>query len=157
MSRLLLPLIAVVTACSPSSQDSSMHSPDPKTPAASPTPERAAVTEQPAAKVTTAAAPTAEPNPSPSSPAADAEGRRILSTAFVRVGPDGHLTVDLRDGRTLVLRDVTMGARDYCGAQVSPASSGSKFCGGYADVAGARPGGGPLPSEPASLDPLQAR
>ena len=30
---------------------------------------------------------------------AEAEGRRTLSAAFVRVGPDGRLTVERRDGR----------------------------------------------------------
>ena len=82
------------------------------------------------------------PGRRPDSPA-EAEGRRTLSTAFVRVGPDGHLTVELRDGRALVLRDVIMRPRDYCGVQIVGGSSGAKFCGGYAEVAAARPGGGP--------------
>jgi hypothetical protein len=73
------------------------------------------------------------------SPAA-AEGRRTLSTAFVRVGPDGHLTVELRSGRVLVLRDVVMGPKDYCGVQVRGGSGDARYCGSYADVAAARPG-----------------
>jgi len=114
-------------------------------------------TEQNAGDPTPAAQdPRAEPqgaaaNPSPAprtdSPA-EAEGRRTLSTAFVRVGPDGHLTVELRNGRTMVLRDVVMRANDYCGVQVLGGPAGKKYCGGYGDIAAARPGGGPLPGTP---------
>lgn len=94
-------------------------------------------------------------NPAPSlladSPAA-AQGRRTLSTAFVMVGPDGHLTVELHDGHALVLRDVTMRAKNYCGVLVGRPSR--SFCGTYADVAAARPGGAPPreagPAEPAA-------
>jgi hypothetical protein len=75
----------------------------------------------------------------------EAEGRRTLSTAFVMVGPDGHLTVELRSGRVLVLREVTMRPKDYCGAQVLGGRAGSRYCGGYAEVAAARPGGAPAP------------
>jgi hypothetical protein len=78
----------------------------------------------------------------------EAQGRRTLSTAFVMVGPDGHLTVELRDGRVVVLRGVVMGPRDYCGMQVMDGAAGSRFCGGYGDVAAARPGGGPAPGVP---------
>jgi hypothetical protein len=70
----------------------------------------------------------------------EALGRRTLSTAFVRVGPDGHLTVELRSGRVVVLRDVVMRARKYCGVQVIDGLPGPQYCGGYADVAAARPG-----------------
>jgi hypothetical protein len=73
----------------------------------------------------------------------EAGGRRILSTAFVRVGPDGHLTVELRNGRVLVLRDVVMRPKDYCGVQVP----GGRYCGGYAEVAAARPGGAAVPDQ----------
>ena len=88
---------------------------------------------------------------------AEAEGRRILSTAFVRVGPDGHLTVELRDGRMIVLRDVVMRPRDYCGAQVAGDPARARFCGGYAEVAAARPGGAPSPDgpDPAGLNPVE--
>ena len=71
-----------------------------------------------------------------------------MSTAFVRVGPDGHLTVELRNGREMVLRDVVMRPRDYCGVQVLGGSAGKRYCGGYGDVAAARPGGGPNPGAP---------
>jgi hypothetical protein len=79
---------------------------------------------------------------------AEAEGRRTLSTAFVRVGPDGHLTVELRNGRVLVLRNVTMRPKDYCGEQVLGGRGGGRYCGGYAEVSAARPGGAPAPGEP---------
>jgi len=78
----------------------------------------------------------------------EALGRRILSTAFVRVGPDGYLTVEMRDGGTLILRDVVMRPKDFCGRRVSGASSETRYCGGYAGIVAARPGGAPLPSEP---------
>ena len=75
---------------------------------------------------------------------ADAVGRRTLSTAFVQVGPDGYLTVSLKDGRVVVLRNFVMGPKDYCGTRGAGASAGKKFCGGYADVAAASAGGGPV-------------
>jgi hypothetical protein len=90
---------------------------------------------------------------------AEAQGRRILSTAFVRVGPDGHLSVDLRNGRALVLRDVVMRPRDYCGVQVLGGPAGARYCGGYSEVAAARPGGAPAPAGPerAVSNPVGAR
>jgi len=69
---------------------------------------------------------------------AEARGRKLLSTAFVRVGPDGRLAVTLRDGRRLALRDVAMGPRSYCGRPAGDPAE-KRFCGGYAEVAAARP------------------
>jgi hypothetical protein len=88
---------------------------------------------------------------------AEAEGRRTLSTAVVRIGPGGHLTVELRDGRTLVLRDVLLRPNDYCGVQLLGGSAGKKYCGGYGDIAAARPGGGPNPGaiDPRTLNPAE--
>lgn len=80
------------------------------------------------------------PGPLADSPA-EARGRQILSTAFVRVGPDGHLTLELRNGKALVLRNVVMRPSDYCGVQVAGDPARAKYCGGYAEVAAARPGG----------------
>ena len=77
----------------------------------------------------------------PADSPAEAQGRRTLSTAFVRVGPDGHLTVELRNGHVLVLRNVVMRRKDYCGEQVLGGAAGTRYCGGYAEVAAARPGG----------------
>jgi hypothetical protein len=67
-------------------------------------------------------------------------GRRILSTAFVRVGPDGWLTVTLGSGRTLVLRGVAMGPTRFCGRLPGAGTPGKRYCGRYADVVAARPG-----------------
>ena len=107
--------------------------------------------QQPAALGPIPEAVSAAENPAPAPPAdspAEAEGRRTLSTAFVRVGPDGHLTVELRSGRVLVLRNVVMRPNDYCGVQVLGGPAGAKHCGGYAEVAAARPGGAPAPEAP---------
>ncbi len=115
MLRILLSIPLMLAACTPSPQKVAM--PDPN-----------------------AVPMNAASNPVADSPE-EALGRRILSTAFVRIGPDGHLTVELRDGRVVILRDVTMRPKDYCGVQAGSDSPGSKYCGGYAEVAAARPGG----------------
>ena len=91
---------------------------------------------------------TESPLPAVTESPAEAQGRRILTTAFVRLGPDGYLAVDVRDGRTIVLRNVVMRSQDYCGVQVSGAAAGKKYCGKYGDVAAARPGGGSAPEQP---------
>jgi hypothetical protein len=85
----------------------------------------------------------------PDSPA-EARGRRTLSTAFVQIGPDGYLTVELHGGQELVLRNVVMRAKDYCGVRAAGPTSGKTYCGGYADVAAARAGGGLVPADPVS-------
>ena len=59
----------------------------------------------------------------PDSPA-EARGRRTLSTAFVQIGPDGYLTVELRGGHEVVLRNVVMRAKDYCGVRAAGPTSG---------------------------------
>ena len=97
-----------------------------------PTPEPVSVAENPV------------PGPPADSPA-EAQGRRTLSTAFVMVGPDGHLTVELRTGHVLVLRNVVMRRKDYCGVHVLGGPAGAQFCGRYAEVAAARPDGVPAP------------
>jgi hypothetical protein len=94
----------------------------------------------------------AAPGPLADSPA-EARGRLILSTAFVRVGPDGHLTVELHNGRVLALRDVVMRPKDYCGVQVAGDPARAKYCGGYAEVAAARPGGAQAVSDPVEPAP----
>jgi hypothetical protein len=88
---------------------------------------------------------------------AEALGRRIVSTAFVMVGPDGQLTVELRNGHTLVLRNMVMHPRDYCGLHVAGGLEGKEYCGRYADVVAARPGGLAAPVEPgpATSNPLE--
>ena len=111
--------------------------------------------------------PAAEPvsaaeNPAPALSAdspAQARGRRILSTAFVMVGPDGLLTVELRNGRVLVLRDAVLNRKNYCGMQMRGGRSDAKYCGGYDEIAKARPGGPPAPAEPdlAAPNPIGSR
>ena len=134
------------TACTPSPQKVVM--PDPNNTAQG---SKAKSPEQPAA---VASQPGTATKPTSSGPSTDtaqeAIGRRTLSTAFVRIGPDGHLTVELLDGRVIVLRDVVMGPNDYCGMQVAGNSARTKYCGGYAEVAAARPGGGELPDSAVS-------
>ena len=141
MPRLLLPCIAALVACNPPPKETAMRNPGP-------VPETAALSaaESPAS------------GPRADSPA-EAEGRRTLSTAFVRVGPDGHLTIELRDGHAMVLRDVVMRPRDYCGVQVLGGSAGARYCGGYGDIVAARPGGAPAPDalNPAALNPAEPR
>ncbi|MFL6857357.1 MAG: hypothetical protein ACJ8EB_05555 [Allosphingosinicella sp.] len=156
MVRLLLSSAAALAACTPSPQENAMHSRSRESGttkasvapnrggAGGGSPERAAVGPIPE-PVSVADNPL--PAPTTDSPAA-AEGRRTLSTAFVRVGPDGFLTVELRDGRVLALRDVVLRRKDYCGVQLRGGGAGAKFCGGYADVAAARPGGAPAPEQP---------
>lgn len=177
MLRILLPCFAALVACTPSPQEATMPNPGPVpvtaaressethtegqgSAAPGPTGRGASDREQ------AAQGPIPEPvsaaeNPAPARRAdspAEAQGRRTLSTAFVRVGPGGHLTVELRSGRTIALRDVVMRPRDYCGVQVLGGSAGRRYCGGYGDVAAARPGGAPAPDEPnpAVLNPVEA-
>jgi hypothetical protein len=167
MVRIWLSFAAAAAACTPSPQETAMpkSSPDSGTTAqgsseagsdgqasGAPNPtgrgagnqERAALGPVPQP---VSAAENRVPAASADSPA-EAQGRRTLSTAFVRVGPDGHLTVELRNGRVLVLRGVVMRPRDYCGLHVAGGSARGRYCGGYAEVAAARPGGAPAPDEP---------
>jgi hypothetical protein len=174
MPSLLLPCIAALVACNPPPKEAAMRNP-------SPVPESAARESReanmegngsaapgPAGRGIGDDAQAAQgPRPEPVSAAenhapaqradspAEAQGRRTLSTAFVRVGPDGHLTVELRDGRAMVLRNVVMRPRDYCGVQVLGGSAGTRYCGGYGEIAAARPGGAPSPDapNPATLNP----
>jgi hypothetical protein len=159
-------LAAALAACTPS-QDDAMRSPSPtaaqgaKATAAGPV-RTASADEQHAAPGPIPQPVSAAENPAPAvatDSAAEAVGRRTLSTAFVRVSPDGHLTVERRDGRTLVLRNVVMRRTDYCGTRLSGGKPGAKYCGGYGEVAAARPGGGEPPAGPdlAAPNPLAPR
>ena len=128
MRRILLSVAMSLAGCAPSPQKAAMQNPISEN-----APTNAAVggtTDH------------AKSGPGQDTPA-EALGRRTLSTAFVRIGPDGYLTVGLHDGRTVVLRDVVMRPRDYCGTPATPTVPGKRYCGGYAEVATARPGGGP--------------
>ena len=136
MPRMLLPITAMLAACTPSPQKAAMPSPNPTS-----------ATTVPISSKPTHGSEQAAAGPLSDSPA-EAEGRRILSTAFVRVGPDGYLTVELRNGRVVALRGVAMGPKDYCGVLVVGDPARTKYCGGYADVAAARPGGAPALDQP---------
>lgn len=135
MPRILLLLSPVLAACTPAPQKAAMPSPS----ASSEIADQSSNLERPAGR-------------HPDSPG-EAQGRRVLSTAFVRIGPDGHLTLQLRDERVLVLRNVVMNPSDYCGTQVAGDLGGAKYCGGYAEVAAARPGGAPTPDQPDVVAP----
>jgi hypothetical protein len=147
--RILLSVASVLAACTPSPQKAAMPNPGPA-------PGTTAQSSDKSGPAPVAVADRAAAGQRADT-AAEAEGRRILSTAFVRLGPGGHLTVELRDGRTLVLRDVVMRPRDYCGVQA--AGEPARFCGGYAEVAAARPGGAPSPGapDPATLNPAELK
>lgn len=164
MACILPFLAATLVACAPSPQETAVQSRSQAVTNNSESPDKAlrdgrasesgtgptrrgAETQEQAALGPAAEAVSAAENLLPRLPAdsaAEAEGRRTLSTAFVMVGADGRLTVQLRDGRMFVLRDVSMRRKDYCGLRVS-GDAGSRYCGRYADVATARPGG-PLPA-----------
>lgn len=164
---ILLPFAAAIAACIPSPQEDAMQRPSsaPGTTAQGSSEEgsegqgsrapgptgRGAGRQERAALGPIPEPVSAAVNPAPARPAdspVEAQGRRTLSTAFVRVGPDGHLTVELRNGRVLVLRNVVMRPKNYCGVQVLGGPTGAQYCGGYAEVAAARPGGAPTLEEP---------
>ena len=145
MLRILLSISSMLAACTASPQKAAMtsstHVLEPAVMGLISEPE--------------AVAKNAAPGPLADSPA-EARGRLILSTAFVRVGPDGHLTVELHNGHVLALRDVVMRPKDYCGVHVAGDRAAARYCGGYAEVAGARPGGAQVTSnvvEPAPGPP----
>lgn len=171
MIRILPSFAAALVACTPS-QDSAMHDPveDPRTTngPGKVAPDVSGGTVNPAKRVAeqqerAALGPVPEPasaaeNLAPTLPAdsaREAEGRRTLSTAFVRVGPDGLLTVELRNGRVLILGNVVMRRKDYCGVQVPDGRAGAQYCGEYSEVAAAHPGGAPAPKEPDLAVPNQ--
>ena len=158
MSRILLPIAASLFACTPSPKETAMPSSsrDLET-AAQPGGEPADPARAAVAPIPEPVSAAANPLPAAADSPAEAQGRRTLSTAFVRVGPDGQLTVELRDGRVLILRDVVMRPRDYCGLRVAAGAKGARYCGGYAEVAGARPGGAPSPGEPDLAAPSPAK
>src|SRR3978361_314766 len=153
MPCLLPPCIAALVACNPPPKEATMRNPS-SVPGTAARESRATETEgqgsaAPGPTGQGAQGPQLEPvsaaGSSASAPRADspaeAQGRRALSTAFVRVGPDGHLTVELRNGRFMVLRDVVMRPRDYCGVQGLGGSARTRLCGGEWGSTGTRPRG----------------
>ncbi len=144
----MLPLAAVLAVGIPTFEEAALHTHDPKS-VASNSDRQVTDTTMQAAQGPIPAPVSVAVNPLPSSAIgspAEARGRRTLSTAFVRIGPDGNLTVERDDGRVLVLRDVVMRAKDYCGLLVSGGLAGKRYCGRYGQIVAARPGGG-LPHE----------
>lgn len=91
--------------------------------------------------------------PAATDPDQEVNGRQILSTAFVRMGAGEQLTVELRSGSVLVLRDVSMGRTDYCGVRVGGGSPPAKYCGGYADIVAARPSAASPVADPVEMAP----
>ncbi|WP_156404800.1 hypothetical protein [Sphingomonas sp. Root241] len=175
MIRILPSIAAAIAACTPSPQETAMHS---QTQNRGATPKNSSTAGSEASggalnptkrgagdQERAALGPVPEPvsaaeNPVPAVPAdspAETQGRRTLSTAFVMVGPDGRLTVELRNGRLLVLRNVVMRRKTYCGVHVLGGEAGARYCGGYSEVAAAKPGGSPAPAEPdlAAPNPIE--
>lgn len=156
MVRILLSSATVLAACTPSAQEATMHNQDTvsgtllqgSAGSGDSTSGAAGSTSVKAGDGRAALGPVPEAvsaaeNPAPSAPAdspVEANGRQILSTAFVRVGPDRRLVVELHNGRMIDLRNVVMRAKDYCGEQVLGGSARSQFCGRYGEIAAARPG-----------------
>ena len=159
MVRILLPAAVALGACSPSPQESAMHNSTPAAETAAQGSSDASQTREGAgtrgeseqvagAKI----GPIPQPVPVTENPLpgghkdspAEAQGRRTLSTAYVMLGPEGRLAVTLRDGRALVLRDVVLGPKTYCGRYVTGGKPGGNFCGGYGEVAAAEPGAPPI-------------
>ena len=170
-----LPMSAALVACAPSPPETAMRPTDPVSGTTAPGSPAQAMPPAQAMQGPIPVPVSAAGNPAPARPddvpatpppdlPARAQGRRTLSTAFVRIGPDGQLTVERRDGRVLVLRDVVMRPKDYCGVQVvgpaagqvvGPAAgqvvgpvAGVRYCGRYDEVLAARPGGMPAPDQP---------
>lgn len=88
----------------------------------------------------TAASPSAKPDADTDTDMA-AQGRRTVSTAFVRLGPGGHLLLVLRNGSDAVLSGVTMEQRAVCGVAVASSLDGrlgKRQCYKYAEIANAR-------------------
>jgi hypothetical protein len=153
MRRILLSLSAGVAACSPSPQEAAMPHPGPL-PTTGQTPGNAInqATQGPIVEPRSAAGDSAPAPLGKMDTPAQAAGRRILSTAFVMIGPDRHLTVEQRGGGAIVLRDVVMRVADFCGIQVQGNAAGRPWCGDYADVAAARPGSTPVDKPELGVD-----
>lgn len=167
MLRFLLPVSAAVATCAPSPRENAMPPASPVPDALQPSQgagdreQATAAAQGPVLEPVSAAensAPTLPADlPLSAEPVAEAKGRKLLSTAFVRVGPDGQLTVEPRNGGVLVLRDVVMRRKDYCGVHVAGGPPGTTYCGRYADVGAARPGGTSAGNAaiPAAANPIE--
>ncbi|MBB5700131.1 hypothetical protein [Sphingomonas yantingensis] len=83
------------------------------------------------------------------------QGRRIVSTAFVRLGPGGQLLVTLRDRGEVAMRGAVMEEKQVCGT--GPGAAGARRCLPYADVVAARPVDAPVGLQPVPADGVAAR
>lgn len=159
MLRAMLMVSGAITACTPSPKEVTMQTRDAafqsNVQRENPEARSENPSNQDASNPSVAAqAPALEPvsaaeNPAPIVPVdtpLSAKGRRVLSTAFVRLGPDGRLNVTLHDGQVLVLKNVVMRPTDYCGVWIRAGQPHVPFCGKYADVAVALPVDGMRPA-----------
>lgn len=102
--------------------------------ATAPMPQPGSVVDNP--YLDTAVSPSAKPDADMA-----AQGRQAVSTAFVRLGPGGHLLLTLRNGSDAVLSGVTMEQRAVCGVAVVRSlggQPGKRQCYDYAEIANAR-------------------
>jgi hypothetical protein len=166
MRSFLPPLSAALAACAPTPQEAAVREAAPTSPAASVMNE-GAVTQAAPGPIPEPVSAADNPFPGTSSSTADdaaagdaeadafVQGRRIVSTAFVRLGPGGHLLVTMRDRREVALRDVTMEKRQFCGTGLD--AQGARRCYPYADVAAARAVDAPVGAQPVPADGVAAR
>lgn len=88
----------------------------------------------------TSVSPSAKPDTDTDTDTA-AQGRRAVSTAFVRLGPSDHLLLTLRNGSDALLSGVAMEQRAVCGVAVVSSldgQPGKRQCYKYAEIANAR-------------------
>ena len=167
MRSFLPPLSAALAACAPTPQEA-MRDAAPSGPAASvmneemvtqaapgPIPEPVSAADNLLPGTSSVSA--AEPRDGAGKAAGNAfvEGRRIVSTAFVRLGPGGHLLVTMRDRREVALRDVIMEKRQFCGTSLD--GQGTHYCYPYAEVVAARAVDAPVGAQAAPADGVAAR
>ena len=169
MRSFLPPLSAALAACAPTPQEA-VRNAVPSGSAASvmnegavtqaapgPIPEPVSAADNPFPGTSSSTAAITADDAAAGDAGADAfvQGRRIVSTAFVRLGPGGHLLVTMRDRQEMALRDVTMEKRQFCGTGLD--TQGARRCYPYADVAAARAVDAPVGAQPVPADGVAAR
>lgn len=82
---------------------------------------------------------------------AASRGRRIVSTAFVQLGPDARMRLEMRDGGVLMLQGVTMEPHTVCGVTNARGGAAKRRCINYSQVTQARPA-----DPPARVDTIDA-
>ena len=162
------PLSAALAACAPTPQEAAVRDVAPSGPAASvmnegmvtqaargPIPEPVSAADNPFPGTSSVSAAAPRDGAGKAAGNAFGERRRILSTAFVRLGPGGHLLVTMRDRREVALRDVTMEKRQFCGTSLD--GQGTHYCYPYAEVVAARAVDAPVGAQAAPADGVAAR